>query len=156
MRRIWLSLAAALAASNASAGQFAYPTQGQDKAQQAKDATECSTWAAEQAGFDPAKAALQAAKPHKPKVSTDQAMAALSAFSGGGGGNSSAIGTALGAFGGKAGSQAATGLQLAGVANQLLGSHPAQAQAAPPTAPGQTDYDQARAACLTGRGYSVR
>jgi hypothetical protein len=37
-----------------------------------------------------------------------------------------------------------------------MGQQQQQQQQQQPTRPGQADYNQARAACLSGRGYSVR
>jgi hypothetical protein len=56
-------------------------------------------------------------------------------------------GAATGLLGGVGGSTAS---QAAGLLGAAPGAHPQ------PAGPGQAEFDQARAACLSGRGYSVR
>jgi hypothetical protein len=144
----------ALIAPTANAAQYVYPAKGQDAATQAKDEADCSAWATQQSGFDPAKAAAAPAASSPvsalvgggaPGLGGSPATAALGAVGGGGGG----LGAAAGLLPGGAG-QGAMALQAAGALGHM-NTHPQAAQA-----PGQAGYDQARAACLDGRGYSVK
>jgi hypothetical protein len=158
-RRVGLGVIAALIASHAVAGQYIYPTQGQDRAKQTKDEADCSAWATQQTGFDPAKA--PAAPAGGAGLSGSTVAAAMGAIPGtgglgsaagmlgGAGGQASSV-AALGGLAGGVGGQAATASQALGMLNQVKGG---QQQ---PAKPSQADYDQARAACLSGRGYSVR
>jgi hypothetical protein len=149
-----------LAASSANANQYVYPAKGQDSTQQSKDEADCSAWAIQQTGFDPARnvSAPVASSNVNPLTAVaapglggtaGTAAAALGAFSGGG-----SPASALGLFGG--------GSSLPTEAISVLGgalSHP-QAQAQPQQqvaqTSGQAQFEQARAACLSGRGYSVK
>jgi hypothetical protein len=160
-RQIGLIALAALIATQAGAAQYVYPTQGQDKAKQAKDEADCAAWATQQTGFDPAKAST-ASSAGGAGLSGTAAAAAMGAIPGAsnlapaaamlnGGGQAASV-TNLGAA---ASSISGLGGQ-AGGASQALGML-GQASGQPKAAkPGQADYDQARAACLSGRGYSVR
>jgi hypothetical protein len=141
----------ALIAPTANAAQYVYPAKGQDAATQAKDEADCSAWATQQTGFDPAKAAAapSASSPVSalvgggaPGLGGSPATAALGAVGGGGGGIGAAAGLLPGGLG-----QAAPAIS----ALSHMNTHPQAAQA-----PGQAGYDQARAACLDGRGYSVK
>jgi hypothetical protein len=144
--------AALLMATGASAAQWVYPAKGQDAATQAKDETECATWAKQQTGFDPATApksngAIDALMGSQ--VQGSNASAITSAL-GGGAGGAGALGSAAGMVGGDIGGIPTS--QVVGVASQVM----AQQKSATPAKPGQADYDQARGACLQGRGYSVK
>jgi hypothetical protein len=166
------SILAAIAAvgfligSSADAGQFVYPGKGQDKAKQASDETECSAWARQQTGFDPAKAPATSSplnaltgSSSSSALSASTAAAAVSAVQGGGGGLGSAAGV-LGAVqggGGPAGMLGAAAGQTGGAASQAAGLvTQAISKQQPQASSRQADYDKARAACLIGRGYSVQ
>jgi hypothetical protein len=161
-----------LAAQTADAAQYVYPSQGQDKAKQASDEAQCSTWATQQTGFDPAKAPAPSGGNAVTGSPTDASAltGALGAMPGGMGGAAGMLGGAGGQAGaltgalgsvpggmggaagmlGGAGGQTGAASQALGMVNQAVGKHP-QGQK-----PGQADYDKARAACLMGRGYSVQ
>jgi hypothetical protein len=139
--------------------QYVYPTNGQDSAKQASDEADCTAWAKQQTGFDPATAVAAnplaagnplggtnplAAAPSGGLGGTAE-VAALGALAGGGGGLGSAAGLMTGGGGGTAG----TAMQAAGALTQAMGQQQ-------PHKPGQAEFDQARAACLSGRGYSVK
>jgi hypothetical protein len=159
----------------AHAAQYVYPSQGQDKARQASDEAECSAWAKQQTGFDPAKAAAAGrGAPTGSATDTSALTSALGAIPGGGGmgvpgvgggglpggipgvggGGIPGVGGMGGAAGmlGSVGGQSGGASQALGMVNQAIGKHPQQQQ----SSPGLADYDRARAACLTGRGYSVQ
>jgi len=143
----------------AQSGQvFIYPKNNQSQAQQDKDRYECHTWSVQQTGFDPSKSypsnptALdpQPYRPSQPHVLKGAARGA-------------ALGTVGGAITGNTGKGAAAGAAMGGLAGgfkrrdervdqansqrQQANSQASQAGAA---------YQRAMAACLDGRGYSVK
>jgi predicted lipid-binding transport protein (Tim44 family) len=145
-----------------AAGQaFVYPERGQSPQQQQQDRGQCYSWAAQQSGFDPATARVNAPPPPPPnqQVVGSGAMA-------GGAMRGAAVGAVGGAIAGDAGKGAAIGAgagallggmrrrqeidqQNAAYQNQVAQQHGAVAQ-------GQANYDRAFAACMAGRGYTVR
>jgi hypothetical protein len=156
MTRLFLASIATLAIlapTAAGATQYAYPAKGQDAATQAKDQAECSTWATQQTGFDPAKA--PAGGTSGLPINSAQTTALVGALASGFGGKSNA---ALGAASSLLGGGNNTVSQLGGAAVGFLGGGQDQTpKATPAAAPASsTEYDHARAACLTGRGYSVQ
>lgn len=56
MRNALTALVILLAAAQAGADLYVYPTNGQTAQQQEKDQLECHTWAKGRTGFDPMKA----------------------------------------------------------------------------------------------------
>jgi hypothetical protein len=154
-----IAAAAAVASPLAHAAQYVYPAKGQDAATQTKDKTECSAWAMQQTGYDPANppapaaapapavaAATPAATPASAGVSrgnTDALMSALGGLGGGGGANNllaeaGALTKGLGGQGTSTAVTALTGNSTLGTAASLLGTYmnskPAAAPAAPPVA----------------------
>jgi hypothetical protein len=135
----------------AAAQGFVYPAQGQTPEQQATDEAECSAWASQQTGINPSQQAPQV---------------------GGSGGSTggevvggAARGAALGAIGGLIGGSAGTGAAIgagvgatAGLFNRVgqeRQQQQAQQQANAQHQAQLQEYYRARAACLTGRGYTV-
>ena len=139
----------ALLASAALAQQYVYPAKGQSADQQKKDEYECHQWAVNQTGFDPTKAPPPAAAP-PPKTGADR--------------GSGARGAARGAVVGEVvADDASTGAAVGAVAarGQSRRDNKAEAQAAgqqqqQASSSQQAGYSKARAACLDGRGYSVK
>jgi hypothetical protein len=130
----------ALAGRGIAAGVFVYPQKGQSAEQQNKDSYECYNWARAQSGVDPSR-------PPPPAQPGQHAAGAL-----GGAARGAALGAAVGAIGGNAGRGAAAGGVVGGV-------HGRQRSAAAQQAQQQTTrnaYDRAFAACMEGRGYTVR
>jgi hypothetical protein len=121
-------------------GPAIYPSKGQSPEQQAKDKSECTTWATGQTGFDPTAATTQ--------------QKAQGAPQGGGAGKGAAAGAAVGAISGHAGRGAAVGAAAGGSASakkkqqQAAAQQQAQAQQA-------GAFQKAFGACMQGRGYSV-
>ena len=115
---------------------------GQDSAQQAKDQAECSSIATQQTGFNPAMPPPAAAASAQVAGSGSRARGA-------------AAGAAFGAIGGNAGAGAAAGAVAGGVAQRSRNRRNARAHN-DAVAQQQAAYDQARTACLAGRGYAVR
>ena len=144
-----------------AAGQaFVYPERGQTPQQQQADRGQCYSWAAQQTGFDPATARVNAPPPPpQQQVVGSGAMA-------GGAMRGAAVGAVGGAIGGDAGKGAAigaaTGALLGGMRrrqeidqqNAAYQNQVAQQQGAISQA--QANYDRAFAACMQGRGYTVR
>ena len=148
MRTPVLSLVAAIAfGSEAAAQQAVYPARGQSPAVQRKDELACADWARSQTGYDPAHPPVPAQVEAAP-VTGSGARA-----------RGAAAGAVVGAIGGNAGAGAAAGAAAGGIRRRVRNANAAEAQnqaAAQQAASHQTAYDRARAACLTGRGYSVR
>jgi hypothetical protein len=151
-RHLWiLALTAALVAE-ASAQQFVYPAKGQSPQQQKADEAACYSWAVQQSGFDPAKPQPQQQATTPPTTATGTTPGA--------GVRGAARGAIVGEIvGGDAGAGAAAGAvaargqsrrQNAGAAQQ------AQQQQQAGTQQQQAAFGKARAACLEGRGYSVK
>lgn len=136
-----------LLAAPAGATQYVYPAKGQSPATQQKDEAHCYTWAVKQSGFDPA---------HPPTV-----VAAQPAEVTGSGARvkGAAVGAAVGSFSGNAGQGAAIGAVTGGVIRRNKNRQAAAAQndaLAQQIAAGQASFGNARAACLTGKGYTIR
>jgi hypothetical protein len=156
-----------IAAPLAEAAQYVYPLHGQDMAKQADDEADCSTLAERQSGFDPSKASTAFEAYAPTGTASDTAATGGMALGAIGGGEQGGAAGALGGGGpGEVGSEVtamtgATGPSL-GVVDELTGAPSPDVSAVQPTVrrpqqtPGQAQYDQARAACLTGRGYSVQ
>jgi hypothetical protein len=119
---------------------FIYPQKGQSQEQQQKDEGECSTWARQQSGVDPSAAA---APPDRRRRVGGAA---------GGAARGAAAGAAIGAIAGDAGKGAAIGAAGGGIA----GRH--RAKGAEQAGQQQTAdaYGRALAACMEGRGYTVK
>lgn len=142
---LWMALLSAPAWVQA---QAVYPAQNQSPEQQAKDEAQCQQWAIDQSGYDPA---------HPPVAA--QAQAAPVAGSG-----SRARGALRGAAvaeiaGGDAGKGAAVGAVGGGVRqrnqNRAAASQ-ANAAAEQQVQASESAFANARAACLEGRGYTVK
>ena len=145
IRILTLTAAAAALAGPALAQQYVYPAKGQSAEQQKKDEGACHTWAVQQSGFDPAKAAPPATPPTTATGTTR-----------GAGVRGAARGAVVGeVVGDDAGTGAAAGAAAARA--QSRRQNQAQAQQAQQTQSAQQGaYAKARAACLEGRGYSVK
>ena len=145
----------------AGAQPFVYPEKGQNQQQQQADTGQCHVWAVQQSGFDPASAARAGAPPPPPPQQVTGSGARV-----GGAARGAAVGAVGGAIAGDAGKGAAigaaTGAMMGGMRRrqeiqaeqQAYSNQAAQQQAA--VAQGQGNYDRAFAACMSGRGYTVR
>ena len=146
-----IALAAALALP-AAAQQYVYPAKGQKPEQQKADEAACHTWAIQQSGYDPAKPPPPPAAPAQPTTATGTTPGA------------GARGAARGAVVGEiVDDDAKTGAAVGAVAargqsrrqnNQQAAAAQQQQQAA--TSQGQASFAKARAACLEGKGYTVK
>jgi hypothetical protein len=124
----------------AQQGLMVYPAKGQSPDQQSRDRYECNQWAIQQSGFDPAN----------PQAAAGKSGTGREVLRGGARG--AAAGAAIGAIAGDAGKGAAIGATAGGLGRGMKKRD--EAKNAPP--PGQADYQNAMAACLEGRGYSVK
>ena len=136
----------------AGAQQYVYPAKGQTPDQQKADESACYSWAVQQSGFDPAKPppAQAAAKPPTTASGTTP----------GAGVRGAARGAVVGeVVGGDAGTGAAVGAVAARGQSRRQNAAAAQQgqqQASAQQQQQQTAFGKARAACLEGRGYSVK
>jgi len=126
-----------VAAEVAASGPFVYPQKGQSQAQQDQDGGACERWAQSQTGITPG-----APQPSGPNPRRTVGGAARGA----------GMGAAVGAIAGDAGKGAAAGAVVGGVAGRRRGMQEREAAAAQT----QDTYFRAFAACMEGRGYTVR
>jgi len=154
VRRLIVATAmAAFTASLAHAQQFVYPSKGQSPEQQKKDEYECHQWAVQQTGVDPTKPQQQAAAPSGPPTTATGTTP-------GAGVRGAARGAVVGEIvGGDAGAGAAAGAMAARAQSRrqnAAAQQQASQQQQQATGAQQASYGKARAACLEGRGYSVK
>lgn len=131
--------------------QFVYPAKGQTPAQQKSDESACYSWAVQQTGFDPAKPNPVAVAPAQPTTATGTRPGA-----GVGGAMKGAV---IGGIAGDAGAGAAAGAVAARSQSRRQNASAAQAsqqQAAATSQQQQAGFAKARAACLEGRGYTIK
>jgi hypothetical protein len=128
--------------------QYAYPAKGQSQAQQQKDEAACTQWATEQTGFDPRNPPVPAQASAAPVTGSGARV------------KGAALGAGVGAIsGGDAGDAAVAGAVAGGVIRRGKNRRAARAQneaSAQQVAASQAGFDQARASCLTGRGYTLK
>jgi hypothetical protein len=143
---------AALLCTGALAQQYVYPAKGQSPDQQKKDESACYQWAVQQTGVDPSKPAAAPAAPPPPTTATGTTPGA--------GARGAARGAVVGeVVGGDASTGAAVGAAAArGQSRRQNAATAQQQQAATQQASSQQQqaFAKARAACLEGRGYSVK
>ncbi len=149
----------ALAIANASLGDpMVYPAKGQSPEQQKQDEAACYSWAADHSGYDPAKpppsqpATAQSSQPDRPtgaRVRGGLRGAAIGEIADGDTGDAALAGAVMG------GSRQRRQRRQA---NQQAQSAAAQQQQAAMAKQqdGQEAFNKARAACLEGRGYTVK
>jgi len=131
---------------------FVYPESGQSAEQQEKDKYECHTWAKRETGFDPMArptATSPAPQENKPGVVGTAARGA-------------AVGAVGGAIGGDAGKGAAIGAATGGLIGGMRNRDQRRAQdqwaqeQVSQYEQQRSRFNRAYAACLGGRGYTVR
>jgi hypothetical protein len=153
---------AALLVTDASAQQFVYPAKGQTPQQQQSDEAACYSWAVQQSGFDPARPAPAA----PPPAAAPQPATTPTGTTPGAGVAGAVGGAVIGGIAGDAGAGAAVGAVVARSASRRKNAA-AQQQAASQqqaaaqqqqagTQQQQATFGKARAACLEGRGYTVK
>ena len=130
---------------------YVYPNKGQAKDQQEKDEFDCYRYGRDQTGFDPmaVPTATSAAPEQKGSVLGGAARGAL-------------LGAAVGAVAGDAGKGAAYGAAGGGVMGGMRKNRSRKKQdqweqeQSQNYANSRNNYNRAYAACLEGRGYTVR
>jgi hypothetical protein len=151
-RNLWMLAVSAAFAVEASAQQFVYPAQGQPPEQQQSDEAACHAWAVQQTGFDPANpppSTVAAAPPATATGTTPGAGlrgATRGAIVGEVIADDAGTGAAVGAIAGRGQSRR----QNAAAGEQAQQQQQAVSQQQ------QVAFAQARAACLEGRGYTVK
>ena len=158
MRTFKLALALAIVLGSVAGAhaqsQIIYPAKGQAADQQQKDEGECSAWAKQNTGVDPVAVAQAGAA--APAPSGPQGERVRGAARG------ALAGAAVGAIAGDAGKGAAIGAAggtVAGGSRQRREARAAESQAAQTQQQSQqalATYNRAYAACLEGRGYTVK
>ncbi len=118
---------ALLVSSSGAQGPVIYPAKGQSSEQQLKDKGECHVWAVQQSGFDPAKTQPAASPPAQPPTGERERAR------------------------GPAAKKQEQAQQQAQKQQQAQTQQQQQA-----TAQAQSNYNKAVAACLEGRGYTVK
>lgn len=140
------------ATSSLGAQTFVYPAKGQSPQQQEKDKGECHVWAVQQSKYDPANPPKPAAAPAPPTTATGSTPGA--------GVRGAARGAIVGEIvGGEAGAGAAAGAVAARGQSRRQNAANAQQQQQAATQQqqaGLSAYQRANAACLEGRGYTVK
>jgi len=151
-RIFWLLALTAAVIPAAIAQQYVYPAKGQSQQQQKSDEAACHSWAVQQSGFDPAKPPPKQAAPTQPTTATGTTPGA--------GLRGAARGAVVGeVVGGDAGTGAAVGAVAARGQSRrqnAAASQQAQQQQQAATQQQQDAFGRARAACLEGRGYTVK
>jgi hypothetical protein len=131
------------------AQQYVYPAKGQSPEQQKKDEAECNQWATGQSG-GPAQAS---APPPPAQATTPTGVTA------GAGARGAARGAVVGGIAGDAGAGAAAGAAAGRAQSRRENRNDAQqasAQQQQAQSSQNAAYAKARAACLEGRGYTVK
>jgi len=141
----------ALSSLEAGAQQVVYPAKGQTADQQKSDESACYSWAVQQTGYDPAKATAPP-PPAPPTTATGTTPGA--------GARGAARGAVVGEIvaddarsGAAVGAVAARGQSRRQNAAQ---TNAAQQQQSAAVQQQQATFAKARAACLEGRGYTVK
>ena len=140
----------ALAAAAAAAEPEVYPAKGQSAAQQERDQYECHEWATKETGVDPVA------------LAEEKLGAATPSSQEGGAARGAGLGAMRGAAEGDAAAGAARGFGIGRMISVLKAKRQLREQQSAATQDGaavhsQLDkYDRAYAACLTGRGYTVK
>ncbi len=141
-------LASLLATVPLFAQTMVYPAKGQSPEQQQKDEAECHAWAVQQSGYDPAK------PPSVPKATSPRVTGSGARVRGAVGG--AIVGEIAD---GDTGDAALAGAALGGMRErrrQRMEQQESQNSAIQQQEAGLSSYNKAKAACLEGRGYSVK
>lgn len=141
-----------LLVSHAHAQQYVYPAKGQTPEQQKSDEAACYKWAVQQTGFDPANPQVQqqAAKPPTTATGTKPGAGARGAARGAVVGEVVADDAGAGAAAGAVAGRSQSRRQTAAASQQASQQQQAAVQEK------QAAFNKARAACLEGKGYTVK
>lgn len=150
-QRVGALVIATTFATTVIAQSFVYPSKGQSPDQQKRDEGECHVWAVQQSKYDPTKPPPQTAAAKPPTTATGTTPGA--------GVRGAARGAVVGGMMGDAGAGAAAGAVAARGQSRRQNAAQAQQQqqaATQQNQAGMSAYQKARAACLEGRGYTVK
>jgi hypothetical protein len=139
-----------------------YPSQGQSNEQMEQDKFQCYSWSKNESGFDPM--ALPTASEPPPAKEAPKGGVARGAVRG------TLLGGAVGKIAGSSKSDTRTGLKAGAATGALVGGMRRNSQVREEDqqrknweqqqvnqyAQGRTNYNRAYAACMEGRGYSVK
>lgn len=135
-------------------GVYVFPTKNQTPEQQAKDQSDCYTWAVQQSGYDP----INPTKVQAQQVQQGPDGAAVRGAAGG-----AAVGAAIGAISGDTGKGAAIGAVSGAVAGRRRGNmvkaseqNKANNQAAQTNYNLEDGFKKAFSACLEAKNYTVK
>ena len=161
---ILISVTASLFLSGSALAQemVIYPSQGQSNEQLEQDKFQCYSWSKNESGFDPM--ALPTTSEPPPAKEAQQGGVARGAVRG------TLAGGAIGAIAGNSKSDTRTGLRAGAATGALVGGMRRnnqvkkedqqrknwEQQQVNQYAQGRTNYNRAYAACMEGRGYSVK
>jgi hypothetical protein len=160
---IFIVTASVLLSGSALAQEMViYPSQGQSNEQMEQDKFQCYSWSKNESGFDPM--ALPTTSEPPPAKEAQQGGVARGAVRG------TLAGGAIGAIAGNSKSDTRTGLRAGAATGALVGGMRRnnqvrkedqqrknwEQQQVNQYAQGRTNYNRAYAACMEGRGYSVR
>ena len=153
----WLAIAITMVASAALAETFIYPSKGQSNERQKKDKGECHVWAVDSSGWDPANLPPPPAQVNQPVTQGGVVK---------GGARGAALGAIGGAIGGNAGKGAAAGAAMGAAYGGMKRADGYRQQAAynqsqqqayqSEVAAGNASFQRAFAACMEGRGYTIK
>ena len=152
-RNVWVcGLFLVLFVATANAQQYVYPAKGQTPEQQKADEAACYSWAVQQTGFDPAQPAApqQAAKPPTTATGTQPGAGVRGAARGAVVGEVVSDDASAGAAAGAVAARGQSRRQNAAASQQATQQQQAAAQQQ------QAAFTKARAACLEGKGYTVK
>jgi hypothetical protein len=130
---------------------IAYPAKGQSATQQQQDDGYCYSWAKSNTGIDPAAVSSAPPPPSGPAVGGGERV--------GGAARGAAGGAVIGAIAGDAGKGAAVGAAagtMVGGSRARQNQRNAQANAQAQSQGAIDTYYRAYAACMEGRGYSIK
>jgi len=155
---VLLLLTTFLAGFAAAQELIIYPSKGQSQEQMEQDKFSCYSWAKQQTGFDPMEVPKATAPPPKQEAKKGGLLRGAT--------RGAAVGVAAGAIAGDAGKGAAIGAASGGLIGgmrrrdqagrqQQAEQQWAQDQAAQYTHR-RNEYNRAYAACLEGKGYTVK
>lgn len=163
-RMIVVTIALLLLLSGSALAQemVIYPSQGQSNEQMEQDKFQCYTWSKNQSGFDPM--ALPTTSEPPPTKEAPKGGVASGAVRG------TLLGGAVGAIAGSSKSDTRTGLKAGAATGALVGGMRRNDQVRRESqqrkdwerqqvnqyAQGRNNYNRAYAACMEGRGYSVK
>ncbi|MBW2173377.1 MAG: hypothetical protein JRF64_01785 [Deltaproteobacteria bacterium] len=155
---VFLLLTTFLAGFAAAQELIIYPSKGQSQEQMEQDKFSCYSWAKQQTGFDPMEVPKATAPPPKQEAKKGGLLRGAT--------RGAAVGVAAGAIAGDAGKGAAIGAASGGLIGGMRRRDQAgrQQQAEQQWAQEQSaqythrrnEYNRAYAACLEGKGYTVK